>query len=139
MDRDGSRGVAPLCAPSAMKHVYYGDAGLMPMRAAESAVVATDYHGWGTEGPHQYVNKVGQACDVINLISAAPAAVSSLGRDRSSAQPEGLRLPRRRFRGRGGTGGGLFFGHWSNTPGVGFYAGLHGRLNRRAVSAVQSA
>jgi hypothetical protein len=49
----GTSGVARLCAPSAMKDVYYGDEGLMPMVAAGFAVVATDYHGLGTDGPHR--------------------------------------------------------------------------------------
>src|ERR1700689_1263251 len=75
----GTSGVARLCAPSAMKDVYYGDEGLMPMVAAGFAVVATDYHGLGTEGPHQYVNKTAQAHDVIYSIPAARAAVPSLG------------------------------------------------------------
>jgi pimeloyl-ACP methyl ester carboxylesterase len=75
----GTSGVARLCAPSAMKDVYYGSEGLMPMVAAGFAVVATDYHGLGTEGPHQYVNKVAQARDVVYSIPAARAAVPSLG------------------------------------------------------------
>jgi pimeloyl-ACP methyl ester carboxylesterase len=75
----GTSGVARLCAPSAMKDVYYGDEGLMPMVAAGFAVVATDYHGLGTDGPHQYVNKVAQARDVIYSIPAARAAVHTLG------------------------------------------------------------
>jgi dipeptidyl aminopeptidase/acylaminoacyl peptidase len=75
----GTSGVARLCAPSAMKDVYYGDEGLMPMVAAGFAVVATDYHGLGTEGVHQYVNKTAQARDVVYSIPAARAAVPSLG------------------------------------------------------------
>jgi hypothetical protein len=75
----GTSGVARLCAPSAMKDVYYGEEGLMPMVAAGFAVVATDYHGLGTEGPHQYVNKSAQAHDVVYSIPAARAAVRSLG------------------------------------------------------------
>lgn len=76
----GTSGVARLCGPSTMKDVYYGDEGLMPMVAAGFAVVATDYHGLGTEGPHQYVNKTAQARDVLYSIPAAHAAVSSLSR-----------------------------------------------------------
>ncbi len=57
----GTSGVSRLCGPSTMKDVYYGDEGLMPMVAAGFAVVATDYHGLGTEGPHEYVNKTAQA------------------------------------------------------------------------------
>jgi len=76
----GTSGVARLCAPSAMKDVYYGDEGLMPMVKGGFAVVATDYHGLGTIGPHQYANKIAQARDVIYSIPAARAAVPALGR-----------------------------------------------------------
>ncbi|HXQ45794.1 MAG TPA: lipase family protein [Caulobacteraceae bacterium] len=75
----GTSGVARQCAPSLMKDVYYGEEGLFPMVRAGYAVVATDYHGLGTEGPHQYVNKIAQAYDVIYSIPAARAAVSALG------------------------------------------------------------
>lgn len=76
----GTSGVARPCAPSAMKDVYYGDEGLDQMLKAGFAVVATDYHGLGTEGPHQYVNKSAQAYDVIYSIPAAHAAVPTLGK-----------------------------------------------------------
>jgi hypothetical protein len=75
----GTSGVARSCAPSAMKDVYYGDEGLMPMVAAGFAVVAPDYHGLGTEGPHQYLNPAAQAHDVIDAIPAARAALPELG------------------------------------------------------------
>jgi pimeloyl-ACP methyl ester carboxylesterase len=58
----------------------YGEEGLMPMVRAGFAVVATDYHGLGTEGPHEYVNKIAQARDVIYSVPAARAAVPALGR-----------------------------------------------------------
>lgn len=76
----GTSGVARMCAPSLMKDVYYGELGLMPMVRAGFAVVATDYHGLGTVGPHQYSSKIAQANDVLYSISAAHAAVSALGR-----------------------------------------------------------
>lgn len=76
----GTSGVARTCAPSAMQDVYYGDEGLFPMVEAGYAVVATDYHGLGTEGPHQYSNRTAQVNDVIHSIPAARAAVPSLGR-----------------------------------------------------------
>ncbi len=76
----GTSGVARRCAPSAMKDVYYGEEGLFPMVRAGFAVIATDYHGLGTEGPHQYVSKSAQAHDVINSIPAAHAAVPGLGK-----------------------------------------------------------
>jgi len=144
----GTSGVARLCAPSAMKDVYYGDEGLMPMVAAGFAVVATDYHGLGTPGPHQYVNKTAQARDVVYAIPAARAAVPSLGAkwvaDGHSqgglaafgvAEAEhDLKDPN--YLGAVSVAGVAreadFFSHLSNTPGVGFYlafmaAGIHAR------------
>ncbi len=144
----GTSGVARLCAPSAMKDVYYGDEGLMPMVAAGFAVVATDYHGLGTEGSHQYVNKTAQARDVVYSIPAARAAVPSLGAkwvtDGHSqgglaafgvAEAEhDLKDPN--YLGAVSVAGvareGDFFSHLSNTAGVGFYlafmaAGMHAR------------
>jgi pimeloyl-ACP methyl ester carboxylesterase len=76
----GTAGVARMCAPSLMKDVLYGSEGLMPMVAAGFAVVATDYAGLGTPGPHQYDNKIPQAHDVVYSVPAARAAVPSLGR-----------------------------------------------------------
>ncbi len=76
----GTTGVARMCAPSLQKDVAYGEEGLMPMVRAGFAVVATDYHGLGTQGPHEYVNKIAQARDVIYSIPAARAAVPALGR-----------------------------------------------------------
>ena len=76
----GTSGVARMCAPSLMKDVEYGSEGLMPMVAAGFAVVATDYAGLGTPGPHQYDNKIAQANDVVYSVAAARAAVPSLGR-----------------------------------------------------------
>ncbi len=76
----GTSGVARMCAPSLEKDMEYGEEGLMPMVRAGFAVVATDYHGLGTEGPHEYVNKTAQARDVIYSVPAARAAVASLGR-----------------------------------------------------------
>jgi pimeloyl-ACP methyl ester carboxylesterase len=144
----GTSGVARLCAPSAMKDVYYGAEGLMPMVAAGFAVVATDYHGLGTEGPHQYVNKWAQAQDVIYSIPAARAAAPSLGAKWvvdghsqgglaawgvAEAQHD-LKDPD--YLGAVSVAGVVremdFFSHLSNTPGVGFYlafmaAGIHAR------------
>ena len=144
----GTSGVARLCAPSAMKDVYYGDEGLMPMVAAGFAVVATDYHGLGTEGPHQYVNKVAQAHDVIYSIPAARAAVKSLGpkwvadgHSQGGLAAWGVAeaehgLKDADYLGAVSVAGVArevdFFSHLSDTPGVGFYlafmaAGIHAR------------
>lgn len=144
----GTSGVARQCAPSAMKDVYYGAEGLMPMVAAGFAVVATDYHGLGTDGPHQYVNKVAQAHDVIYSIPAAHAAVRVLGAkwvvDGHSqgglaawgvAEAE-YELKDPHYLGAVSVAGVArevdFFSHLGDTPGVGFYlafmaAGIHAR------------
>jgi hypothetical protein len=75
----GTSGVARQCAPSAMTDLYYGSMGLFDFMRAGFAVVAIDYHGLGTEGPHQYINKVAQAHDAIYAVPAARSAVPSLG------------------------------------------------------------
>lgn len=75
----GTSGVARQCAPSLMRDVEYGSEGLMPMVAAGFAVVASDYAGLGTSGPHQYDNKIAQANDVVYAVPAARAAVPLLG------------------------------------------------------------
>ncbi|HUY83593.1 MAG TPA: alpha/beta hydrolase [Steroidobacteraceae bacterium] len=75
----GTSGVARQCAPSLMKDVYYGDEGLSAMLRAGFAVVATDYHGLGTSGAHQYLDLDAQAHDVIYSVAAARRAVASLG------------------------------------------------------------
>ena len=74
----GTSGVARQCAPSLEKDMVYGEEGLMPMVRAGFAVVATDYHGLGTLGPHQYINKIAQGRDVIYSIPAARKAVPEL-------------------------------------------------------------
>jgi len=76
----GTSGVARMCAPSLEKDMAYGEEGLMPMVRAGFAVVATDYHGLGTAGPHEYISKAAQALDVIYSVSAAHAAVAGLDR-----------------------------------------------------------
>ena len=76
----GTSGVARMCAPSLQKDMEYGEEGLMPMVRAGFAVIATDYHGLGTQGPHEYINKTAQARDVIYSVPAAHAAVHELGR-----------------------------------------------------------
>lgn len=76
----GTSGVARICAPSMMKDVYYGDLGLFPMVRAGFAVIAADYAGLGTQGPHQYMSLAAQANDVINGVKAAHDAVGDLSR-----------------------------------------------------------
>lgn len=75
----GTSGVARQCAPSLMKNLYYGNEGLFDFPAHGLAVVATDYHGLGTSGAHQYMNKLAQGYDVIYSVAAARSAVPALG------------------------------------------------------------
>ena len=75
----GTSGVARQCAPSLMKDLEYADEGLKDMLRAGFAIVATDYAGLGTAGPHQWVDKKAQAHDVIYSVPAARKAVPSLG------------------------------------------------------------
>ncbi len=74
----GTSGVARQCAPSAMKDLYY-NAELTGMVQAGYAVVAVDYHGLGTAGPHQYMASRAQAEDVVDAVPAARKAVPALG------------------------------------------------------------
>ncbi|NLS01088.1 alpha/beta hydrolase [Rhizobium sp. P38BS-XIX] len=76
----GTSGMARACAPSLMKDVYYGQ-DLANLLKGGFAIVATDYHGLGTKGPHRYMDKAAQADDVIYSVPAAQAAVSTLGKD----------------------------------------------------------
>jgi alpha-beta hydrolase superfamily lysophospholipase len=73
----GTSGVARICAPSMMKDVYYGD-DLFRMLQAGFAVIAVDYAGLGTQGPHHYMSINEQATDVINGVRAAHDAVANL-------------------------------------------------------------
>jgi hypothetical protein len=75
----GTAGVARICAPSLMKDLYYGWEGLFEYPMMGYAVVATDYAGLGSRGPHQYMSIAAQAHDVIYSIPAARAAVRALG------------------------------------------------------------
>lgn len=74
----GTSGVAQPCAPSLMKDLYYGDEGLFEFPKAGLAVVATDYHGEGTSGAHQYMNKLAQGYDVIYSVAAAHEALPGI-------------------------------------------------------------
>lgn len=136
----GTSGVSRLCGPSAMRDVYYGEEGLMPMVAAGFAVVATDYHGLGTVGPHQYVNKIAQARDVIYSVPAARAAVPALdkrwvvdGHSQGGLAAWGVAEMQHQIKDPNYLGavsvagvvrGMEFFNHLGETPGVGFYLAL---------------
>ena len=67
----GTSGVANSCAPSQSKALFGSIAGLNAMLAAGYAVVATDYAGLGTPGPHPYLVGNGSAYSVLDSIRAA--------------------------------------------------------------------
>src|ERR1700751_2462695 len=136
----GTSGVARQCAPSLMKDLYYGQEGLFAFLAAGFAVVAVDYHGLGTPGPHQYVDKLAQAHDVIYAVPAARAAEPALGRKWAvgghsqggvaawgTAELENARRDPD-YLGAVSVAGAArlqeLFAHLSQTPGVGFYLGF---------------
>ncbi|MBE9375355.1 alpha/beta fold hydrolase [Saccharopolyspora sp. HNM0983] len=74
----GTSGVAPQCAPSLMKDLYYGDV-LAEYVAHGYAVVATDYAGLGAGEGHEYDTMPANANDVRYSIAAAAEAVPGLG------------------------------------------------------------
>jgi pimeloyl-ACP methyl ester carboxylesterase len=145
----GTSGVAQQCAPSLMKDLYYGDEGLFGFLAGGFAIVATDYHGLGTPSPHQYVDKIAQAHDVICAVPAARAAVPVLSRKWvvdghsqgglaawGTAELEAVRHDPD-YLGAVSVAGALrlhdLFIHLTDTPGVGFYLafmayGIHARF-----------
>lgn len=67
----GTSGVAESCAPSQSKALYESIAGLKDLLAAGYAVVATDYAGLGTPGPHPYLAGDGSAYSVLDSVRAA--------------------------------------------------------------------
>ena len=74
----GTAGVARACAPSLMKNLYYGWDGIFIYPLMGYAVVAPDYAGLGTPGPHQLLWLEAQGQDVINAVPAAQAALPTL-------------------------------------------------------------
>lgn len=69
----GTTGVAPGCAPSLLKDPFEAGAlfVLDDVLAQGWTVVATDYVGLGTEGPHPYVIGQGEARSVLDSLRAA--------------------------------------------------------------------
>ena len=67
----GTSGVAESCAPSSSAQLFPSIAGLDAMLAAGYAVVATDYAGLGSPGPHAYLGGNGAAYAVLDSIRAA--------------------------------------------------------------------
>src|SRR5699024_338597 len=67
----GTTGQAPGCAPSLMSMESGAMLVLEEILAAGWAVVATDYTGLGTPGPHPYLGGEGEGRSVIDSVRAA--------------------------------------------------------------------
>ena len=67
----GTSGVAESCAPSQSKELFRSIAGLNAMLSAGYVVVATDYAGLGSSGPHPYLVGNGSAFSVLDSVRAA--------------------------------------------------------------------
>jgi alpha-beta hydrolase superfamily lysophospholipase len=70
VDAHGTSGIGRDCAPSLMRDLYHGDQ-MMQFVNKGWAVVAPDYAGLGTTGRPEFLNKAGQANDVIGALRAA--------------------------------------------------------------------
>src|SRR5580658_8101872 len=66
-------GVVPHCAPSLAIFVFQQMMGLRPMVERGIVVVATDYPGLGTPGPHPYLVGVSEGRAVLDSVRAARA------------------------------------------------------------------
>ena len=66
----GTTGVVPGCAPSLLEHPWNGIPAVDALVDAGYVVVATDYVGLGTEGPHQYLVGDTAARNVLDSIRA---------------------------------------------------------------------
>ena len=64
-------GVVPHCAPSLAVFVFQSMMGLRPMIERGVVVVATDYPGLGTAGPHPYLVGVSEGRAVIDSVRVA--------------------------------------------------------------------
>ncbi|MCB0875066.1 MAG: alpha/beta fold hydrolase [Solirubrobacterales bacterium] len=83
----GTTGIADSCAPTRVRpsslvapYVAYVHPQLEDWLKAGYAVVATDYQGLGTPGPHPYLVGVAEGRSVVDMVSAARQLVPSLGR-----------------------------------------------------------
>jgi acetyl esterase/lipase len=64
-------GIVPACAPSLTPQVFRHIPGLQDMLAHGWVVVATDYPGLGTPGPHPYLVGASEARSVLDSVRAA--------------------------------------------------------------------
>jgi acetyl esterase/lipase len=73
----GTTGIMPRCAPSLRTNALTTIPGLAEMVARGYVVVATDYPGLGTAGPHPYMVGVSEARAVLDSVRAARALPDS--------------------------------------------------------------
>ena len=75
----GTSGAHRTCAPSLTAECFFNYGA--PNRYIDKgyAVVAADYAGLGSDSPIAYMDRIGNAWDVINSVKAAKKAVPSLG------------------------------------------------------------
>ncbi|WP_119716751.1 alpha/beta fold hydrolase [Cognatilysobacter tabacisoli] len=73
----GTTGVMPGCAPSLLDAPFANVPAFEPALAAGWAIVATDYVGQGTPGPHPYLIGEGQARSALDAVRAARAVESA--------------------------------------------------------------
>lgn len=64
-------GVVPRCAPSLALSLFQDIPGLRALLARGTMVVATDYPGLGTQGPHPYLVGVSEGRAVLDAVRAA--------------------------------------------------------------------
>jgi acetyl esterase/lipase len=64
-------GVVPRCAPSLALNLFRSIAGLRDLLAQGTVVVATDYPGLGTRGPHPYLVGASEGKAVLDAVRAA--------------------------------------------------------------------
>ncbi|MGI5330644.1 lipase family protein [Actinomadura nitritigenes] len=67
----GTTGSGDRCAPSTDVHPANGIEDARPLLAAGDAIVATDYQGLGTPGPHPYLIGASEARSVLDAVRAA--------------------------------------------------------------------
>lgn len=75
----GTTGVDRPCAPTRMKNLEYGWDELYNLLGLGYAVVATDYQGLGSDGPHPWIDKITNADDVRYALQAARLVSPQLG------------------------------------------------------------
>ncbi|MCE7004451.1 lipase family protein [Kibdelosporangium philippinense] len=75
----GTVGLADVCAPSTAGRSERDINYLKGWLAAGYAIVATDYEGLGTPGPHPYLNGTAAAHDVIDIVRASHQVHADLG------------------------------------------------------------